>query len=190
MTPAFLPRARAALTALVSAPLIVFASLLAPAVPAAAQAPARYRPPVEQLPRAVPPQPVDFNHKLHTAAKIACLDCHPGAEAKERAGLPQREQCMLCHAAIAADRAEVRKLAALPAEAKIPWRRVYRVPDFVFFSHRSHAAASIGCARCHGPVETRETLAQEISTNMIACMNCHADRQASNECFLCHDLGQ
>lgn len=97
---------------------------------------------------------------------------------------------MLCHAAIAADRPEIRKLAALPADAQIPWRRVYRVPDFVFFNHRSHAEAGTGCAQCHGPVAAREILAQELSIDMIACMNCHAERQASNECFLCHDLGQ
>ncbi len=169
---------------------VVFALLLALTAAGAGQTPARYRPPSERLPREVPPQPVRFDHKLHAAAKIECADCHPGAETKDRAGLPQRGQCMLCHAAIATDREEVRKLAALPADEKILWRRVYRVPDFVFFSHRSHAAGGLRCVRCHGPVETREVLAQDVSTNMIACMNCHADRQVSNECFLCHDLGQ
>ena len=168
----------------------VFAALVWTAAPGAAQAPARYRPPPERLPREVPPQPVRFNHKLHAAAKIACADCHPGGRTAARAGLPQREQCMLCHAAIAADREEIRKLAALPAAETIRWRRLYRVPDFVFFSHRSHAAGGASCAQCHGPVAAREVLAQELSTNMIACMNCHADRQVSNECFLCHDLGQ
>ncbi len=169
---------------------LVFAALFWMTAPGAAQAPAKYRQPPERLPRGVPPQPVRFNHKLHAVAKIACADCHPDSETKDRAGLPQRGQCMLCHATLATEHEEVRKLAALPADASIPWRRVYRVPDFVFFSHRSHAAGGVRCAQCHGPVETREILAQELSTNMIACMNCHADRQVSNECFLCHDLGQ
>ncbi len=169
---------------------LALAALFGMTAPGAAQAPAKYQPPAERLPREAPPQPVRFNHKLHAAAKIECADCHPGAETKDRAGLPQREQCMLCHAAIATDREEIRKLAALPAEERIRWQRLYRVPDFVFFSHRSHAEGGVRCGQCHGPVETRAILAQEFSTNMIACMNCHADRQVSNECFLCHDLGQ
>ena len=97
---------------------------------------------------------------------------------------------MLCHSTIATDREGVRKLAALPVDERIEWQRVYHAPEFVFFSHRSHAAAKLTCAQCHGPVETREVLSQELSTNMVSCMNCHADRQVSNECFLCHDLGQ
>ena len=97
---------------------------------------------------------------------------------------------MQCHLAIAADKPAVRQLAALPAGSKIRWRRAYQVPDFVFFSHAEHANAQLACADCHGPVQERRVLMQEVSTNMVACMNCHAQRQVSNECFLCHDLGQ
>ena len=121
---------------------------------------------------------------------MECLDCHPGAAARERAGLPDREDCMLCHQSIAADRPAVRLLAELPAGRRIRWERAYRVPDFVFFSHARHAAAGIDCGTCHGPVATRSVIRQEVSTNMVACMNCHARREVSNECFLCHDLGQ
>lgn len=97
---------------------------------------------------------------------------------------------MLCHQTIAADSPGVRQLAALPEAEKIRWERVYRVADFVFFSHREHAGAGVTCDACHGPVETRSVLHQEVSTNMVACMNCHALRKVSTECFLCHDLGQ
>ncbi len=155
-----------------------------------AQTATKYISSPEDLPREVAPQPIPFNHKLHAAAAIKCTDCHTGALTKARAGLPRREQCMLCHETIATESAAVRKLAALPTDESIRWQRVYRVPDFVFFSHRSHTAAEITCAQCHGPVESSEVLAQQLSTNMVSCMNCHADRLVSNECFLCHDLGQ
>ncbi len=122
--------------------------------------------------------------------RMACGDCHRGAKNSERAGLPDRDQCMLCHQAIATAAGTVRELAALPAGSRIRWERVYKVPDFVFFSHAEHSQAGLACAACHGPVETRSVLAQEISTNMVACMNCHAQRRVSNECYLCHDLGQ
>ena len=155
-----------------------------------AQTAAKYKSRPEQLPREVAAQPIPFNHKLHAAAAIKCTDCHTGTTTNAKAGLPQLEQCMLCHSTIATDREGVRKLAALAVDERIEWQRVYRVPEFIFFSHRSHSAAKLTCAQCHGPVETRDVLAQELSTNMVSCMNCHADRQVSNECFLCHDLGQ
>ncbi len=156
----------------------------------AAQTAAKYKSPPEELPREIAPQPIPFNHKMHAAAAIKCTDCHTGAATKARAGLPGREQCMLCHQTIAKESAIIRKLSALPVDQPISWRRVYSVPDFVFFSHRSHTAAEITCAQCHGAVESSEVLAQQLSTNMVSCMNCHADRLVSNECFLCHDLGQ
>lgn len=149
-----------------------------------------YKSPPEDLPRVLDPQPVPFNHELHARHRIACSDCHPGAESKERAGLPERDDCMLCHQTIAVDRPAVESLAKVPPGSKIPWVRAYRVPDFVFFSHLSHSGARIECDACHGPVATRALISQEVSTNMVACMNCHSQTQASNECFLCHDLGQ
>ncbi len=73
---------------------------------------------------------------------------------------------------------------------KVDWVRVYEVPEFVFFNHKKHMAADLECVQCHGPVETREVLAQEISVSMTACMNCHAERGVANHCYFCHDLGQ
>lgn len=170
------------------ASLALAACLFVPA--AGSGAPPPYESPPEQLPRVVAAQPVPFDHRLHIKHGMACVDCHPGALEKARAGLPQRERCMLCHRTIAADRPGVRRLAALPEAEKIPWERVYRVADFVFFSHREHASSGVTCDACHGPVETRSVLHQEVSTNMVACMNCHVLREASTECYLCHDLGQ
>lgn len=164
------------------------APLLAIASPCAAQGP--YKPPRESLPRIVGPQPVPFDHKLHAERGLACGDCHVGAETRARAGLPDRDRCMLCHRAVATESAGVQALAALPPGSRIRWERAYLVPDFVFFSHAEHAAAAVTCAACHGPVATRSVLNQEVSTSMVACMNCHAQREASNECYLCHDLGQ
>lgn len=154
------------------------------------QVPLVYEPSPEQLPRIVGPQPVPFDHKLHMDRRMACVDCHPGAEEHERAGLPGRARCMQCHSSIATESPAVRRLAALPEGARIPWERVYRTADFVFFSHAEHAEAEVGCSACHGPVAERSVLNQELSTSMVACMNCHVQRGASTECYLCHDLGQ
>lgn len=145
----------------------------------------------ETLPMAVDPQPIPFSHRKHSQKGITCLDCHRAAKTSERAGIPQPQQCMLCHVTVAAESPLIRRLASLHGkQEKLNWIRVYRLPDFVFFSHASHLRAGEKCARCHGPVEKREVLAKEISTSMTTCMNCHATREVSTECFLCHDLGQ
>jgi hypothetical protein len=147
-----------------------------------------YKAKPEKLPRELAPQPVAFSHLRHAEAK--CADCHVTAAKSDRAGLPQADRCMLCHAGLKTENAELAKVAAMAkAGAAIKWVRAYRVPEYVFFSHREHLKAKLECTECHGPVATREVLAQEISTSMTACMNCHAARKVSNECGFCHSLG-
>lgn len=162
--------------------------LLAAAALFAQQAPV-YKGKEEKLPAEVAPQPVRYSHKRHLALGMRCLDCHKGAVEKDQAGLPGTVLCLGCHSTIKTDSPEIRKLAEIHKRGeKIRWVRVYRVPDFVFFSHASHLKAGEQCVTCHGPVQERDVLAKEVSTSMTACMNCHAVRKASNECVLCHQL--
>ncbi len=161
------------------------------ALPGTAQQEQVYTPPPEQLPMEVAPQPVPFSHKLHAEQGIECMDCHPGAEKKRAAGLPKMKDCMLCHQTIAADSPDIKKMVMLGGQKmKFDWVRVYRVPDFVFFNHKRHVQAGETCETCHGPVATREVLTKEVSTNMTSCMNCHAQKGATTECYFCHELGQ
>lgn len=156
-----------------------------------AQEATEYVSPPENLPREVGPQPVAFSHKAHSGAGMNCQDCHVNVKRKAEAGLPGLRDCMICHTTIAVDRPEVQKLTMLTQQRmKVQWTRVYEVPEFVFFNHKKHMAADLECVQCHGPVETREVLAQEISVSMTACMNCHAERGVANHCYFCHDLGQ
>jgi hypothetical protein len=156
-----------------------------------AQAPGVYKGKDENLPQEVAPQPIPFSHAQHTRSGITCLDCHAGADKKEQAGLPDVGQCMLCHQRIKSGSPAIERLAAMKeAGEKIKWVRVYEVPDFVFFSHASHVKGRVECESCHGPVDQREVLVKEVSTNMTACMNCHASRDVPNHCHSCHSLGQ
>ena len=85
----------------------------------------------------------------------------------------------------------IRQVAAFDKEQKpIPWVRLYKLPDFVFFSHSVHLNGKVACAECHGPVEQREALAAEVTHNMKTCMACHSAREVSNKCHICHELGQ
>jgi hypothetical protein len=134
-----------------------------------------YKGSVEKLPVAVAPQPLPFSHRVHAAAGLKCTGCHTAATTDIRAGLPQPAKCTPCHQ----DRTQ-----------PVNWVRIYKLPDFVFFSHAKHATAGISCAECHGPVQTRDVLAKEKSTSMVACLDCHRAKNAATACNVCHDLGQ
>jgi hypothetical protein len=96
---------------------------------------------------------------------------------------------MGCHASIKKDSPLIQKLAAFHTEGKrVPWAPVYRIPDYVFFSHKTHlAVGGVTCENCHGPVQTRDVMRRERDISMAACMDCHRATNASNHCLLCHE---
>ena len=147
------------------------------------------QPPEPKSPRAPPVQPLPFSHKLHTSQGLACKQCHPIPEPGDFATIAKTSFCMGCHASVKKDSPHIAKLAAFHAGNKrVPWAPVYRVPDWVSFSHKRHLSAEgVSCETCHGPVREREALRRERDTSMSACMDCHRAKGASNECLLCHD---
>lgn len=110
--------------------------------------------------------------------KLTCSFCHTGAARSERAGMPKSEVCAKCHTD--------RQIASV----KLPTRRVYKVPDYVFFSHARHAAAHLRCEECHGDVASMELITLARPTSMQACMDCHRERKATMSCTGCHELLQ
>ena len=155
----------------------------------AAQTPVPSRKAKPFEPKPPPEQPLPFSHKVHVGLGAQCLDCHKIEDPGFLAGYPPTATCMACHAAIKTDSPHVQKLAVLDKEKKdVPWVKVYKVPDYVYFSHDwHHREAKIECQECHGPVGDREAIFQEKPTTMVACMSCHDRHKASNECNLCHD---
>jgi len=143
------------------------------------------------LPIVVDPQPVPFSHRQHSAQEMKCHDCHGKAQTQERAGIPSASQCMFCHVSIRKDSPYVQRLAQLVSKGEpIHWVRVYRLPDFVFFSHQVHVKARVDCQTCHGPIAERDVLQKEVSTSMRTCVDCHRSRKAPVDCSRCHELGQ
>ena len=96
---------------------------------------------------------------------------------------------MLCHAKIATDKPEIKKVAAyFKANREIPWERVYGfAPEaLVHFQHAPHIRAKVACATCHGDM-TQATTAQPLVThNMGRCLTCHRQSKASEDCNTCH----
>jgi Fe-S cluster assembly scaffold protein SufB len=103
-------------------------------------------------------------------------------------GFPASSFCMSCHASVKKDSPHIARLAAAAKENKpLPWVRVYKIPSYVFFSHRIHVETGATCQTCHGPVAERDVITKEVDISMGACMDCHRKNKASNDCKFCHD---
>ena len=140
-------------------------------------------------------QPIAFSHKLHAESGVLCARCHTKAETKDQAGIPTAKDCITCHRGFQkdgqTDSTTLQTLAEYEkAHKEIAWVRIYKLPGFVFFSHKSHLQAKATCATCHGEVQTREVLWKEKATSMASCMNCHQEQKASTGCNYCHELNR
>ncbi len=147
-------------------------------------APGAYRPPPP------PVQPIAYSHKQHLAQGLTCVTCHATATTEDRATLPPTATCMGCHATVKTDGAEIQKLKEFDVKKEdVPWRRVHRLPDYVYFSHTVHASAtpSITCETCHGNVPEMVQMQKVKDTSMAACVDCHKQRAAPIRCDSCHE---
>jgi hypothetical protein len=135
-----------------------------------------------------PEQPIPYSHKKHLAMGLKCANCHENSDPTgEMMGIPAVAKCMTCHASVKKDRPAIQKLAAFAASGEpVPWVRVYRIPSYVDFSHKSHLDSGATCETCHGKVAERDTLFRETDISMGGCMNCHRANKASLDCTFCH----
>jgi len=138
---------------------------------------------------AAPEQPIPFSHRQHAGTlQLKCATCHKNPDPGERMGLATAAMCMQCHSDVKTDSPAIQKLASFANEKReIKWARVYEIPSFVMFSHRSHLATGSACADCHGQVKERERLHREGDISMKGCVNCHQAKGASVDCTYCHD---
>ncbi|MBI4564687.1 MAG: cytochrome c3 family protein [Planctomycetes bacterium] len=129
-----------------------------------------------------------FSHLKHGKEQdLECQSCHTKAAKGAEAGMPvSLKKCMLCHEGIDEKQPPERKLAALYPGEKPAWSEVTKLPDEVIFSHKVHLDKKVGCAECHRGIEESASITEAVRVRKEACMGCHAERQASNECSTCH----
>lgn len=127
-----------------------------------------------------PDQPVKFSHRVHAGEnKINCIYCHTGVNDSKYALIPSTNLCLNCHNVIRygtnTGEVEIDKIHKAVEEGKsIAWVRVYKLPDFVFFSHLQHVSVGkIDCKECHGDVAKMGRIQQFTDLSMGWCMNCH-----------------
>lgn len=128
----------------------------------------------------VTPQPVPFSHQHHAGELgINCLLCHISVTKAGNAGMPSTSTCMHCHSRIwthAPMLAPVRKsfLDDLP----LRWRRVFAIPEYVYFNHSIHIAKGIGCSSCHGSMDRMQMTRESHVFTMKFCLSCHENPQS------------
>jgi hypothetical protein len=141
---------------------------------------------------AAPEQPVVYSHQVHVGAGVQCLYCHSGALRSSTAGIPSVDKCIGCHAVIAKEEAEIQAVALYAAQGEeIPWVRVNVQPDYVFFSHQPHLAASLNCETCHGDVSRMGVAHPVVRMDMGWCLKCHLEQSEEKvarlaDCVTCH----
>lgn len=122
-----------------------------------------------------PTQPINYSHELHAGQMgIDCQYCHTGAAKSRHAMVPPVSTCMNCHSVARTDRPEIKKLTKYYKENKpIPWKRVHKLPEHVYFNHSIHVNKGLNCAECHGQVQNMKVVAQVKPFMMSNCLECH-----------------
>jgi hypothetical protein len=136
-------------------------------------------------------QPIQFNHERHVkTAGLECSACHEYFNTSEHSGLPSLDTCEGCHAEAVTESPEEGRLRALFASSPRPeFKKLFRLPDHVYYSHQRHVAAGgLACENCHGAIA--ETTSPPTSPlrriTMATCLDCHAERGVKTDCTGCH----
>jgi hypothetical protein len=139
--------------------------------------------------RPEPEQPFPFSHQIHLEKQLVCTDCHESVERGPRASIPGVNTCMICHSQIATDRPLIQQMAQMQEKGlDFAWQRVYDYPRsaHVRFEHSPHIRAGVECSTCHGDQKSQTVARRMVDMDMGFCVNCHRDKQASNDCLTCH----
>lgn len=122
-----------------------------------------------------PTQPVPFSHALHAGQlAIDCRYCHSHVERSGVANIPAPATCMNCHNQIKTASpllAPVR--AAYEGGAPVPWVKIHKAPDYVYFNHSVHVNRGVSCYNCHGNIHEMEVVQHAKPHSMGFCLECH-----------------
>ena len=135
-------------------------------------------------------QPIEFNHKKHIDSGLDCSTCHQFLKDGVFTGIPDINTCLTCHEEPITQSPEEQKIREYAKKKEdIPWVKITRQPNHVYFSHQRHVVSGkIECVMCHGKMEERIKPIQKpaIKLNMDMCINCHKKLKVNTDCTACH----
>ena len=136
-------------------------------------------------------QPIEFNHKKHIEQGIECETCHIYIKEESFAGLPELQTCLDCHESPITKSTEEEKIRNFAKKGiSLEWKRIYRLPQHVYFSHRRHVAfANLECQVCHGAIGDAVKPPTKPLKILIMndCIDCHKSSKKSKISFDCID---
>ena len=127
-----------------------------------------------------PTQPVPFSHALHVGQLgMDCRYCHTFVDRSEHSNVPGSNVCMSCHSMVRANDPQLAPVReSFKSGAPVPWVRVHKTPDYVFFNHAVHVNRGISCVECHGRVDEMEVVEHAKPLSMSFCLECHRNPEA------------
>jgi hypothetical protein len=122
-----------------------------------------------------PTQPVPYSHAWHVGQLgMDCRYCHTNVEDSPHANVPATGTCMNCHSLVAAKSPLLAAVRSSWSDGDaVPWERVHRVPDYVYFNHSVHVRRGVGCVSCHGRVDEMPVVVHAKTLSMGWCLGCH-----------------
>jgi len=122
-----------------------------------------------------PHQPVPYSHKLHAGnLGMDCLYCHTSVDKSSFAAVPSSETCMNCHHQVKKDSPLLQPVRDSYAKGDpVPWVKIHRLADYVYFNHKAHVTAGVSCVSCHGRVDQMVEVMQVQPLSMAWCLDCH-----------------
>ena len=151
-----------------------------------------------------PTQPVDYNHEFHAGQLgLDCRYCHSGVDTSSHANIPGANTCMSCHKNVKANSPLLEPIrnsyygedtnkdgqlseeedlngdGLLSAGPSVPWVRIHKTPDYVYFNHAIHVNRGRSCVECHGRIDQMEVVHHAEPLSMSFCLECHRNPEKS-----------
>ena len=143
--------------------------------------------------------PIDAFYRVLEAAEpaytgeeigLTCDVCHEFYASGQHSGLPTLETCLGCHEDPQTESEEEQKIRDLAADGNLDvFRKLFKMPDHVFYSHRRHAEiGEVPCEACHGAVAATSAPPTRplVRVSMDFCIECHEGDGVASECTTCH----
>lgn len=128
-----------------------------------------------------PTQPVPFSHKIHAGQLgLDCRYCHSFVDASSHSNVPTNQTCFNCHGPgkgnIRSNSPKLEMVVKANETGKsIPWVKVHKAPDYVYFNHSAHLNRGISCVSCHGKINEMEVVRHDQPQSMGWCLECHRE---------------
>lgn len=122
-----------------------------------------------------PTQPVPFSHALHSGQlEIDCRYCHTFVDRSGHSNVPGTNVCMSCHSMVQKNSPLLQVVRdSYDSGEPVPWVRIHKTPDYVYFNHAVHVNRGISCVECHGEIQNMEVVHHAKPLSMGFCLECH-----------------